>query len=608
MIDAGQRALVREGLRALGKRRVVLAIHDAAFPAAGEDLDAGRGTPYGAGGRRLVELAARLGFHGVQLGPQGETSPGNTSPYDSTCFSRSVLSIALGSLVQDEQWGRLLSRDDVEGLLVDRPRDRPDRAAHAFARRTLGRLVELAYGRLRALRAAGDATGVELWARLDRFSRVNAAWLEPDAAFEALEAEYGFDWRRWPAVDAAEVASRRRTLVTRYRLGQLLVHQQHGRFRKEAGALGLHLLADLQIGHSSRDEWAHPDAFVPGYRLGAPPSRTNPAGQPWGYPVLDPLAPAARTLLVARVSKLLDEADGLRIDHPHGLVSPWVYRAGAPDPLHAVQAGARLNASPDLEEHPELAGRSIPTPAQLDRERPRHADDWVRGLTRAQVDRYAVLLDAVVDTLRARGLTPADLACEVLSTCPLPLAEVLARHGLGRLRVTGKADILDPTDPYLPERASPNDWVTLSTHDTPSIWALAARWRDTPQAERRAAHLARKLAPTRREQPELARRIATEPGLLVDAMLAELFACPAANVSVHFTDLFGLTEQYNVPGTVNDDNWSLRAPADPEGSLSVRLSRGEALSIPRALALALRARATNREHDPLAERLEELCG
>ena len=61
--------------------------------------------------------------------------------------------------------------------------------------------------------------------------------------------------------------------------------------------------------------------------MGAPPSRTNPEGQPWNYPVLDPdqYATRVRELVTLRADKSFDEYDSLRIDHPHGLICPWVY-------------------------------------------------------------------------------------------------------------------------------------------------------------------------------------------------------------------------------------------------------------------------------------------
>ncbi|WP_304503324.1 hypothetical protein [Corallococcus soli] len=170
---------------------------------------------------------------------------------------------------------------------------------------------------------------------------------------------------------------------------------------------------------------------------------------------------------------MLSEYDGLRIDHPHGLVCPWVYRAGQADPLRAVQGGARLFSSPDLPDHPELARYAIVAPEQLDRARARHADGWVKSLTPEQVGRYARLFDTVVRAARERGRAREDVLCEVLSTLPFELSQVMARDGLGRFRVTQKADLDNPADVYRSENASPRglDHGGQPRHEV----ALAAR-------------------------------------------------------------------------------------------------------------------------------------
>ena len=68
-----------EALRLLGKSDFLLAVHDASFPSV-EGEDTGRGSPYGAGGLALARFARSLGFTGLQLGPQGQTSRVNHSP------------------------------------------------------------------------------------------------------------------------------------------------------------------------------------------------------------------------------------------------------------------------------------------------------------------------------------------------------------------------------------------------------------------------------------------------------------------------------------------------------------------------------------------------
>ena len=52
----------------------------------------------------------------------------------------------------------------------------------------------------------------------------------------------------------------------------------------------------------------------------------------------------------------------------------------------------------------------------------------------------------------------------------------------------------------------------------------------------------------------------------------------------------GLHESYNVPGTVGPQNWRLRVPPDYAARYGARCRAGQALDLPLALSMALRAR------------------
>lgn len=614
---------VVRALELLGIRALVLGIHDPAFPSSPEE-DVGRGTPYGAGGRSFLELARRLGFTGIQLGPQGLTSPVNPSPYDSTLFSRDPLSVALG-LLATEGWGRLVAPATLQRWVNARGGP-ADRVAHAHARAAMEAVLDEAW---RSVRRGAPLPGPGL----ATFRRRHAHWLERDALYAALRtARGGREWPEWtdarrrPHRDRAlwatprgrrrrkRLAARRHRSVEEYVFRQYLVHEQHQHLRDTARSLGLRLYADLQIGASAFETWVGGEVFLSGYRLGAPSSRTNPEGQPWGYPLLDPRryrssrggdGPALRFLL-ARVDKLLDECDGLRLDHPHGLVCPWVYDSGADDPWTAVRAGARLFESPDASDHPRLAEMAIARPDQLDRSQPRHSDRWVRDLEPAQVERYALLVDAVIDAVRRRGGTTEDVVCEVLSTQPLPLAKVMERAGLGRFRVLQKVGLDDPADVYRSENAAPADWVMVGNHDTPTIWQVAEDWIASGRGRKHAEYLAGRLLPPG-DSPELwIHRVAAGAPALAQAKLAELFVGPARHVMLFFTDVFGYRTPYNRPGTIHPDNWSLRLPVDFAEVYAERRAAGRALDLPLALATALRAQPTP-ERVQLAARLDSLA-
>ena len=610
-------ALVRAGLKALGKQDLLLAVHDASFPA-DPQWDLGRGTPYSAESQRFLGWVTNLGFTGVQLGPQGMMEPGSASPYEAALFSRNLLNLDPQQLIER----KLVTSEEVDSVLRERPPTSRSRADHRFAYAAATRLSDLA-----ARRADSSIS-----AFVSEWADQNQAWLEPDALYEVIGAERRERWyRRWsgagveldqrlfaPLAGEERAAAERRAELRRrpeyvqYAFVQALLWGQSLNWRQETRALELKTFGDFQVGLSARDTWARASLLMRGYLLGAPPSRTNPEGQPWGYPVLDPeqygtpgKPGPALAFQAARVDHLLESVDGLRLDHPHGLICPWVYRGDEPDPLAAVQNGARLFSSPGLPNHPALARFAIARWDQLNPERPRYADDWVTRLTDEQVARYAVQIDAIVDRVRARGLDPSSIPCEVLSTLPYPIKRVLDRHGLGRFRVTQKASLTDRSDVYRPENARPEDWIMLGNHDTLPIWRVARTWRERGLSDAWASDVAERIEKSAEKRPAVARELSADDGALVNAMLADALASPARHLSIFFTDLFGHLEPYNVPGTVDDRNWSLRITSEDIATYPSRRASLRALNLPRAIATALVARGSSWA-DPLVRKLAEM--
>jgi len=601
---------VTSGLRACGVDKLFLEIHDASFPAFFQE-DTGRGTPYAEGAIVFLEQLARLGFNGIQLGPQGLTAADNPSPYDGTLFSRNTLSLALAPLKKKG----LLDERDIDILLAERPPAR-DRVYYGFAYSVQKRAIDFAYRRYRENRAAFP----ELDKQLRDFRLAQAQWLEQDALYSVLFEMHGqTSWRHWnshtgkphldrglfspePGFEAAcinrraELLEGQREAVERYAFAQMLMHQQHRQLRNRCKKLGIKLYADLQIGMADQDVWAHQRLFLPNYLMGAPPSRTNPMGQPWGFAVLDPGqyrggdgAPGPVLDFVRqRLDKIYSEHDGVRVDHPHGWVCPWVYRSDLSDPFLAVQQGARLFSSPNLPHHPALRAFSYVEESQLDREGAMHADHWVKYLTDDQVDAYAQLFSCLVSPRGAQS-GRYDLVCEVLSTLPEPLKRVLDRFGLGRFRVLQKVDPHNPTDVYRSELAEPIDWIMLGNHDTPTIWRLAEEWVNDGRSRDRAEDFANRLVPENADREQWVTYHAGHRGALVHALFADLLISQARSIMVFFADLFGLKEQYNVPGTVSDSNWSIRVPANYERAYLLRLAEDHALNLPYALSIALRA-------------------
>lgn len=604
-----RRALVRHALEVLGKERLVCAVHDRSLPARADE-DTGVGALGSEGAGDFFAHLAQEGFDGVQLGPAGRIDDANRSPYDGTVFARSELTIAVAPLLAE---GLVLERDRAE-VLRTAASDGGTRIDYARAFEANARLLGRVHTRWDAL--AGRAR-TELDRRLASFRDTHAEWLEPDAVHRVLALRFGTpDARGWP-VELAELhgaaRSERRAAVVealaeehrgeldRHARIQLLALEQHTAARARARTLGLGFCGDLQAGLSLADRWSARAVLLDGFAMGAPPSRTNPEGQPWGYAVLDPRQYArgledgpALAFFSRRVAKIFDEYDTLRIDHPHALVCPWVYREGARDAHAAVRRGARLfetpAGSPGAGLHPELEALAIARLDQLELSESAHADAWVRSLDEAQVERYATLVDRCVEIAREHGRSASDVVCEVLSTQPYPLAKVLARHGLGRFRVTQKASERDPRDVYAPESARAEDWIMVGTHDTPPVWRVAERWHTEGRDTERARWSAARLAPEGEARRAMLSWLAGGPDRLATAELASLFVSEAANVMVFVSDLLGERSIYNEPGTVNEHNWTLRVPRDFARVHAERAARGAALDLPGCLAMALRAR------------------
>lgn len=559
--------------RQLGIDRFALQIHDACFPAdPGEDW--GRGSPYSYGAERLFEFAAQLGFDTIQLGPQGMTQRGNPSPYDGTLFSRNPLNLPLARFVER---GRITAQT-LAGLCVSGRSESPS-SSQLYDR------FQTALAEIVASANEGDRAAAR------QFLADHELWLVPDALYGALCAEHATPWwRDWhvtpqgaldqrlfaPPPGQEDVAARRlislrsqySQRIEDYALIQWLLHVEHQALRARLQPLGLLLFADLQVGLADQDAWARQALFLDDYRMGAPPSRTNPDGQPWGYAVLDPqqlgtLSQPGRALefVQARLRKCFSECDGIRIDHPHGWIDPWVYHHADPDPFHAVQNGARLFSSPRELLHPELMPLAIARTDQLDLSVPRYADQRVSDLDDSQVVRYSILIDSIVLQAQSRGQSSSAIACEVLSTLPYPIQRVLERHGLGRFRVVQKAKLDTQADVYRIENACPEDWIMLGTHDTPTIWELAARWTAGPEGKCWGDYLSELLA-AEPNRPALATHIAASTGEVINSMFTAMLASRARQVAVFFPDLLGMSERYNQPGITAESNWRLRIPND----------------------------------------------
>jgi 4-alpha-glucanotransferase len=152
------------------------------------------------------------------------------------------------------------------------------------------------------------------------------------ATYMAIAEREGPDARMWPEelrnANGEPVAEMRRQLAERvdyHRWLQFELDRQLGRAASEAMKAGLSLgiYQDLAVGSASSgsDVWSHPELFLQGVTVGAPPDMYSDEGQNWGLPAINPhvLRATGYDYWTRLLRAGFRHTGALRIDHALGL-------------------------------------------------------------------------------------------------------------------------------------------------------------------------------------------------------------------------------------------------------------------------------------------------
>ncbi len=299
--------------------------------------------PYGIGeigpeARRFVDRLEAMGQRLWQVLPLGPTSYGD-SPYQSpSTFAGNHLLISFEQLVEDG----LLSAGRLKAF-PSLPADRVD-----FGPAILARMEVLESVCRTFARRAPEKTR----AAFERFCRHEAYWLDEYALFMAIKAEHGggpwVDWPRELALrePAALAAARKRlaTAIRNHRILQFLFHDQWRRLRAYAHRKNVKIVGDIPIfvAHDSSDVWAQPELFHldgrghPTVVAGVPPDYFSATGQLWGNPLYrwDVHEHHGYAWWIARMRKVFELVDIVRIDHFRGFEAYWEIPGGEPTAIN----------------------------------------------------------------------------------------------------------------------------------------------------------------------------------------------------------------------------------------------------------------------------------
>jgi 4-alpha-glucanotransferase len=300
----------------------------------------------------LMSAARQSLWQILPLTPVG----GHGSPYSAhSLFAGNPLLLSPEVMVRD---GYLR---ELPGVLAQ---TEPGRVDYPSSIEFKDRLVEGAYN-FSFEKTKGEKDYLEFCSR-------NAPWLDDFAIYEALTRAYGRPWVQWPEQlrrrDKAALEERTSVLarlVQKAKFSQYLFHRQWTSLKAYALSEGIRILGDVPfyVLADSSDIWAHPDLFKVDdqgravYVGGVPPDYFSKTGQRWGNPVYNwqHMEETGYNWWKDRVSRGLELADFLRLDHFRGYVAYWEIPAksataeiGKWVPLPQTFLDAVKNSFPDL--------------------------------------------------------------------------------------------------------------------------------------------------------------------------------------------------------------------------------------------------------------------
>ncbi|HKD68910.1 MAG TPA: 4-alpha-glucanotransferase [Candidatus Binataceae bacterium] len=496
------------------------------------DNDLGRGEI-----RQLCPFAQwmlQTGHRVLQFLPLTESAAGENSPYSAlSIFSIDPLYISVGELAGVPGGDLQRAREQVGGR---RSIPRAELRALKFS------LLAAAFMHFRDHGGAGERAGFA------QFAAENQHWLPDYALFRAIKDRLQWaDWKQWPAEVRDRhhdtMASARHQLaepVAMYSYWQYLARRQWAQTRAELAGLGVSLIGDLAFlpACDSSDVWANQHLFMLDRLVGAPPDAFSAKGQRWGLPM--PNWPRMRDDGLRwwreRARHGAQLFDALRIDHVVGFYRTYSF-----------------------DDDPDAAGAFYPLAEDAQRE---------------QGEAFFTMLKQEVgdDTLIG----------EDLGTVPPWVRVSLSALGVMGLKVLRweKVDWRTPRERFIaPAQYAERSVAVTGTHDTET---LAQWWRELPPVER--TQLAKAL-----NFPKALNLDASRLDMyLLDAILEPLYAAPSRIVSAPIQDLFGWEDRINLPGSIDEDNWTYRLPQTIE-----QLSADHAIC-QRAAKLQVMAQRTGR--------------
>lgn len=400
--------------------------------------------------------------------------------------------------------------------------------------RELNQLPRVDYGRVRRAKLDLLAGALKHWDdhrdsdELSSFQADNP-WLESYLAFRVIKELEDFQsWETWGSRWSEDrVRALPETNAGLWRLhlyAQWLLDRQLRDAARHAHESGVLLMGDVPIlvSRDSADVWANPAYFRLDTCAGAPPDMYSESGQTWGFPTYDwsALRSDGNAWWRARLAHAQQYFDLYRIDHVVGFFRIWTLRNGAED------------------------GR----------------DGWFEPWDESTWGEHGRAILSMM--LEATSMLPL---AEDLGTIPPVCRETLRDLGICGLKVQRWERRWDSDQGYIdPGDYDPVSLATWSTHDTEVLtdwWATSPNERQLLfQASGHPGEAPSVLDPGL--HGELIRWLSRAPSRFLILAIQDVLA------PLGLLDGDPASMRINLPGVVNDTNWTWRCPVTLEGLLS----------------------------------------
>jgi len=383
-----------------------------------------------------------------------------------------------------------------------------------------------------------------------RFVARGGQALQGHAMFEAIQAHWHatdpsvWGWPMWPAEwrdpdgePVARFAAEHADRVRFHHYLQWLASGQLAQVRRDCAALGmgvgLYLDLAVSVDRAGSDAWSVQACFAPHASVGAPPDEFNPNGQGWGLPPLRPdrLRQSHYRLFIDTLRSAMGSAGALRIDHVMGLMrlfwipDGWSARDGA-YVSYALNEMMAIVALESQRNQCLVIGEDLGTVA----------DSMRKALAKSDILSYRLLY--FERTADGGFRAPADY--------PVAALAAVSTHDLATLAGWWMGHDLQ---------------LRLALGLYPHVQLFEKQLLDRAQDRTRLLLALRHANLLTAETIASAAGSAQLPSSVLQAVHAYLAGTPSAVMMVQLEDLLSVTDQINLPATVNEHpNWRRKLP------------------------------------------------